>query len=61
MTGLQAFALGIMTTLTPSFLVFAVILWRAPAAEDNADQDNADPAKMPGRKIATRHRAVAPW
>jgi hypothetical protein len=37
MTTLQAFALGIMIALMPSFLVFAVILWRAPA-EDDADR-----------------------
>jgi hypothetical protein len=43
MTTLQAFGLGAMVALTPSFLFFAVILWRAPA-EDDADRANTEPA-----------------
>jgi hypothetical protein len=29
MTGLQGFALGMMVAWTPSFILFALLLWRA--------------------------------
>lgn len=38
MTTMQAFCLGVMVALTPSLIVFACLLWRAPTFESD---DNA--------------------
>jgi hypothetical protein len=34
MTVFQAFLLGIMVAWTPSLVLFAVMLWRAPTRDD---------------------------
>jgi hypothetical protein len=47
MSGVEGFLLGLMVAWTPSLIVFAVLLWRAPVIEDRRAGQRA------GQKINT--------
>jgi len=41
MSNLQAFLLGIMVALTPSAIILAILLWRAPELDEQFDEQSS--------------------